>query len=173
MVKLLLNSIVDEPSYDWCDDDPDIMAALNETESDFLFAAQTGKPANKFKKRAGAKAVKAFEREVGAVDKLGPDDATTFRAISARSNYLAQDRPDASYSSKELCRAFSQPNGQYLIKKSAWGAILQANLSLCASLILPQPQSNMSMFIATLTLQVAQLLGVLLLVVVQWSVERW
>ena len=63
-----------------------------------------GMPAAKFKKRAGAKAVKAFEREVGASDKLGSNDATTFRAISARSNYLALDRPDGSYSGKELCR---------------------------------------------------------------------
>ena len=80
-----------------------------------------GKPAAKFKKRAGAKAVKAFEREVGASDKLGSNDATTFRAISARSNYLAQDRPDGSYSGKELCREFGQPNGQSLVKLKRLG----------------------------------------------------
>ena len=121
MVKALLDSIVDEPSYDWCDDDPNVMATLDETESDFIFAALKGKSITKFKKRTGAKAAKAFEREVGAVDKLGPEDETTFSAISARSNYLSQDRPDASYSSKELCREFSQPNGQSLIKLKRLG----------------------------------------------------
>ena len=80
-----------------------------------------GKPAAKYAKRAGAKAVKAFEREVGAADKLGSDDATTYRAISARSNYLAQDRPDCSYASKELCREFGQPNGQSLTKLKRLG----------------------------------------------------
>lgn len=121
MVQALLDSVVDESSCGWCDDDPNVMAALDETRSDFVFAAQKGKSTAKFKKRTGAKAVKAFEREVGAIDKLGPGDATTFRAISARSNYLAQDRADASYSSKELCREFSQPNGQSLIKLKRLG----------------------------------------------------
>ena len=46
---------------------------------------------------------------------------TTFRAISARSNYLAQDRPDGSYSGKELCREFGQPNGQSLVKLKRLG----------------------------------------------------
>lgn len=53
------------------------------------------KMANKYKKRAGAKAVKAFERESG-VGRLSESDATTFRALSARANDLAQDRPDIS-----------------------------------------------------------------------------
>ena len=33
-----------------------------------------------------------------------------YRALSARCNYLAQDRPDLAYTSKELCREFSIPN---------------------------------------------------------------
>ena len=33
-----------------------------------------------------------------------------YRALAARCNYLAQDRPDLAFSSKELCRAFSVPN---------------------------------------------------------------
>ena len=90
-------------------------------DSDFVFTMNKGKPAAKFKKRAGAKAVKAFEREVGASDKLGSNDATTFRAISARSNYLAQNRPDDPYSGKELCREFGQPNGQSLVKLKRLG----------------------------------------------------
>ena len=32
------------------------------------------------------------------------------RAISARANYLAQDRPDIAFSTKELRREFAVPN---------------------------------------------------------------
>lgn len=63
------------------------------------------KSAAKFKKRAGAKAVKSFERNsAGADGVLHSGAATTFRAISARANYLASDRADGSFGSKELCR---------------------------------------------------------------------
>ena len=40
---------------------------------------------------------------------LDTDEATGFRALSARGNFLAQDRVDISFSSKELCREFAQP----------------------------------------------------------------
>ena len=120
-VKSLLESIVDDPDVDWHDGEPEVEAAMAEVDSDHVFAVTKGKPAAKFKKRTGAKAVKAFEGEVGSEDKLGPSDATTYRAISARSNYLAQDRPDGSYASKELCREFGQPNGQSLVKLKRLG----------------------------------------------------
>ena len=89
---------------------PEVMNALKKT-------------ANKYKKRAGAKAVKAFERESG-VGKLNESDATTFRALSARANYLAQDRPDISFSAKELCREFAAPNDQSLLKLKRLGRYL-------------------------------------------------
>ena len=123
-VGSLLESIVDDPDAEHFNDvdfNGEVAAALNEMDSDYVFAMAKGKPAAKFKKRAGAKAVKAFEREVGSEDKLDPGDATTYRAISARSNYLAQDRPDGSYASKELCREFGQPNGQSLVKLERLG----------------------------------------------------
>ena len=47
--------------------------------------------------------------------------ATTFRAISARRNDLAQDRPDGTYSSKELCRDFACPNDFSLQKLKRLG----------------------------------------------------
>ena len=50
-----------------------------------------------------------------------PEAATTYRAISARSNYLSQDRPDGAYSSKELCRDFSMPNENSLSKLKRLG----------------------------------------------------
>ena len=73
-------------------------------------------------KRKGAKAVKAFEKDaIGSDGKLDRENATTFRAISARANYVAQDRADGSYSSKELCREFSAPNENSLMKLKRLG----------------------------------------------------
>ena len=60
-------------------------------------------------KRAGAKKVKAMERISDAYT-LSPEDATNFRALSARANFLSQDRTDIGFSTKELCREFSVPN---------------------------------------------------------------
>ena len=42
--------------------------------------------------------------------KLNETDATKYRAIVARLNYLAPDRLDIAYSVKELARAMSSPN---------------------------------------------------------------
>jgi len=41
-------------------------------------------------------------------------EATKFRAIAARANYLALDRPDIQFSTKEICRSMSAP------KQSDW-----------------------------------------------------
>ena len=87
-----------------------------------LCALKSKGPAAKFKKRLGAKAVKSFEREAfNAHGILKSNDATTYRAISARGNYLGQDRADGSYSSKELCREFSAPNEHSLQKLKRLG----------------------------------------------------
>ena len=77
-------------------------------------------------KRAGAKAVKQMER-ISAEYTLSPEDATTYRALSARANFLSQDRGDIQYATKELCREFAVPNrnsynrlkrvGRYLVGK--------------------------------------------------------
>ena len=59
-------------------------------------------------KRMGAKAVKSMEK-ISTEYTLSPEDATNYRALSARANFLAQDRSDVGYSGKELCRAFAVP----------------------------------------------------------------
>ena len=41
---------------------------------------------------------------------LSPAQATEYRALSARANYLAMDRPDIAYATKELCRCFAHPS---------------------------------------------------------------
>ena len=65
---------------------------------------------NKYQKRLGAKKAKKLELDQNAEFTLSQADATTYRALAARCNYLSQDRPDISFASKELCREFSIPN---------------------------------------------------------------
>ena len=51
---------------------------------------------------------KAWEEEENNQE-LDESQATAFRRISARANYLAADRPDIMYSVKELCRHMAKP----------------------------------------------------------------
>ena len=53
--------------------------------------------------------MKKLERLQTTSQNLLPEEATLYRALSARANYLAQDRPDIAYSTKELCREFAVP----------------------------------------------------------------
>ena len=80
------------------------------TRKSWICAARTPPVKKSFAKRAGAKEVKKLERLQYEGFELSPQDATTFRALSARGNFLSQDRADISYSSKELCRDFAIPN---------------------------------------------------------------
>ena len=42
-------------------------------------------------------------------EELEEGEATRYRAIAARANYLAADRPDTMYAAKELCRGMARP----------------------------------------------------------------
>ena len=53
------------------------------------------------KKRLGAKAVKAAERLSECGEYLNETEATIYRQLAARANYLAMDRPDSGYATKE------------------------------------------------------------------------
>ncbi len=48
------------------------------------------------------------EKKEGRGQKNG--GPTQFRALAARANYLAQDRPDIQFATKEVCRAMSDPS---------------------------------------------------------------
>ena len=72
-------------------------------------AVRTASAKKKNLGRQGAKAVKKIEMEGNMDDRLSPEKATTFRALAARGNFLAQDRVDVSFSTKELCREFAAP----------------------------------------------------------------
>ena len=67
-----------------------------------------GVKVSRYNRTAHPKA-KALEKLQSVGPILNPEEATGYRAISARGNYLAQDRGDISYATKELCREFSQP----------------------------------------------------------------
>ena len=74
-----------------------------------VHAVRTPSSKNKFQKRQGARAIKKIEMEGNREDLLDADQATTYRGMSARGNYLAQDRVDISFCTKELCREFAAP----------------------------------------------------------------
>ena len=101
---------------------------MDDTHKDIDVSTTTGnkksenKSAAKFKKRAGAKAVKTFERNAAGADAvLNRQAATTYCAVSVRANDLAADRADGAYSSKELCRYFATPNNNSLSKLKRLG----------------------------------------------------
>ena len=97
---------------------------------DTLFATRTPPAStNNCQKRKGAKATKKLEQLETIGHELNPCEATSFRALSARCNYLAQDRPDIAYSAKELCGEFAVHN-----KKS------YDKLKRCARYLAGQPR---------------------------------
>ena len=59
-------------------------------------------------KRVGAKAAKALEFDSKG-EILTASEGTLFRALAARANYLAMDRPETAFATKELCRFFATP----------------------------------------------------------------
>ncbi len=50
-------------------------------------------------------------------EELGVTATTRYRAVAARANYVALDRPDIQYTVKELCRGMSKP------KRKDWVAL--------------------------------------------------
>ena len=59
-------------------------------------------------KAAVTPGIKESEQE-GDEDELSQEEATKYRALTARANYLAQDRSDIGYATKELTRKMSKP----------------------------------------------------------------
>ena len=51
--------------------------------------------------RLGTKTVKTAERLDDVSGELGPESATTYRALAARVNDLSIDRPDIAFTAKE------------------------------------------------------------------------
>ena len=55
---------------------------------------------------------------------LGPAEATNYRSIAARANFLSADRPDIMYAVKELCRGMAKPTKGHWLKLKRLGRYL-------------------------------------------------
>ena len=64
------------------------------------------------------------DREEELKEELGLGDTTTYRAIAARANYLAANRPDLMYAVKELCRGMARPTKLHWHKLKRLGRCL-------------------------------------------------
>ena len=60
-------------------------------------------------------------------EELNPEETTRYRAITARANYLAADRPDIMYSVKELCRGMAKPTKAHWHKLKRLGRYMVEN----------------------------------------------
>ena len=60
-------------------------------------------------------------------EELSPEEATRYRGIAARANYLAADRPDIMYTVKELCRGMARPTRAHWHKLKRLGRYLAEN----------------------------------------------
>ena len=54
--------------------------------------------------------LKVLAHQVDKEEPLPTSEVTRFRALAARANFLAADRPDISFAVKELARAMSAPS---------------------------------------------------------------
>ena len=93
-----------------------LMSSLIPAEPTPIKAAITKPKAKPGPKRKGARATKKLEQLQSKGHILDPDEATAYRALSARGSYLSADRIDLSFSSKELCREFARPNQTSFLK---------------------------------------------------------
>ena len=57
-------------------------------------------------------------------EELSSEEATRYRGIAARANYLAADRPDVMYAVKELCRGMAKPTRAHWHKLKRLGRYL-------------------------------------------------
>ena len=57
----------------------------------------------------GSPGIKPLPAQIEVEEELGCEDQSTFRAVSARANYVSSDRVDVQYASKECCRYMSKP----------------------------------------------------------------
>ena len=55
---------------------------------------------------------------------LSPGDATRYRAVAARANYLAVDRVDLQRATKEICRGMANPTVGHSKKSRRLGRCL-------------------------------------------------
>ena len=90
--RILRETLVNGPAWE-----------MSTAEMILKISKKTFKP-----KRVGAKAAKALEFESKG-EVLTSSEATLFRTLAARANYLAMDRPECSFATEERRRFFAAP----------------------------------------------------------------
>ena len=79
------------------------------------------------------------------VDIVG-DDATRFRGVAARCNYLAFDRPDMQFATKEICREMSKPTTGSLRRLQRLGRYLKGRPRLVWHFDMQEPPSTLDVY---------------------------
>ena len=95
-------------------------AAWEIATSEIVMKMNSKKTKKLTQKRIGAKAAKAAERSESAGEVLSQSEATTFRALAARANDLALDRPECAYATQELCSFFATPTTTSVEQLKRW-----------------------------------------------------
>ena len=99
--------------------------------------------------RVRAKKVKEFEKLSSTGDILCKEEATAFRALSARANYLALDRPDIAFAAKELCREFAQPTKDSYMRLKRLARYLKGKPRLTWNYQYQEPRGILDVYVDT------------------------
>ena len=73
-------------------------------------------------------------------------DATRFRGVAARCNYLAFDRPDIQFATKEVCREMSKPTTGSLRRLRRLGQYLKGKPRLVWHFDMQNPCTTLDVF---------------------------
>ena len=73
-------------------------------------------------------------------------DITRFRGVAARCNYLAFDRPDIQYATKEVCREMSKPTTGSLRRLQRIGQYLKGKPRLIWNFEMQHPVNILSIY---------------------------
>jgi hypothetical protein len=68
--------------------------------------------------------VKTTAQQIETEQVLSEKEHTRFRALAARANYLAADRPDIIFAAKEICRLMSKPTDSAMMALKRLGRYL-------------------------------------------------
>ena len=100
----LLNRIVrrTEEGYEW---------EADQRHAELIISGMGLLPQSKPLAAPGRRLTKK-EQDEDNEDELDSAESTKYRELAARANFLAQDRPDITFSVKELCRGMSRPTGR-------------------------------------------------------------
>ena len=71
-----------------------------------------------------------WKEEPDEGEPLEGEERTAYRALSARVNYLAQDRPDIQFAGKEICRFMQNPKSSDWMKLKKLGRYLRGKMRL-------------------------------------------